>query len=404
MFDVGHILDGATPLSTSNTPREARDLMRYAFVHMTSVISHVGSRRDLRRFIDYPYRKYKGDPHWVPPLRMGEWERFNPKKNPFYEHARMDLFLAERGGNVVGRIAAIDDDLHNATHGDNLAFFGFLEAADEEVARDLLDYVETWARNLGRDALRGPANPSMNDGAGFQIDAFDTDPYVMMPSNPPEYPRYVEAAGYVKAKDLYAWFFDHETSDYTRLHRLAERVKKRYEPVIRTPDIKRNFDAELGVVKHFYNEVWEHNWGFVKYTDAEFDHLAAELKLTVDPDVVIFLEMNGEMAGLALVLPDLNQVFKRMNGRLLPFGFVHYLNRKRILTQARLPILGVVPEHRRKGLELVLIDEVIKRSRAKGYMRGECSWILEDNEEMNKGIAAAGAALYKTYRIYQKPL
>ncbi len=367
-------------------------------------ISQVTSRRDLRRFIDYPYQKYKGDPHWVPPLRMSEWERFNPKKNPFYEHARMDLFLAERDGEVVGRIAAIDDDLHNQTHGDNLAFFGFFEAVDEEVAQALLEHVEAWSKTLGRDTLRGPANPSMNDGAGFQINAFDTDSYVMMPSNPSEYPRYVENAGYRKAKDLYAWMFDHYESDFERLHRLAERVRKRYQPVARTPNIKRNFDAELSVVKHFYNEVWEHNWGFVKYTDAEFDHLAAELKLIVDPDVVIFLELGGKTVGLALVLPNLNQVFKRMNGRLLPFGFIHYLNRARIIGEARLPILGVVPEHRRKGLELVLIDEVIQRSRAKGYMRGECSWILEDNSEMNKGIAAAGAELYKTYRIYQKSL
>ena len=367
-------------------------------------ISQVTSRRDLRRFIDYPYQKYKDDPHWVPPLRMSEWERFNPKKNPFYEHARMDLFLAERKGEVVGRIAAIDDELHNQTHGDNLAFFGFFEAADEEVAQVLLNHVEAWAKNLGRNALRGPANPSMNDGAGFQLDAFDTDPYVMMPSNPSEYPRYVERSGYHKAKDLYAWMFDHYQSDFERLHRLAERVRKRYHPVARTPDIKKHFEAELATVKHFYNEVWEHNWGFVKYTDAEFDHLAAELKLIVDPDVVIFLELNGETVGLALVLPNLNQVFKKMNGRLLPFGFIHYLNRAKIIGEARLPILGVVPEHRRKGLELVLIDEVIQRTRAKGYMRGECSWILENNDEMNKGIAAAGAELYKTYRIYQKSL
>ena len=369
------------------------------------MILPVTSSRDLRRFIDYPYQKYKDDPHWVPPLRMGEREKFNPDKNPFFEHARMDLFLAERGGEVVGRIAAIDDDLHNRTHGDNLAFFGFFEAADEEVALDLLNHVEVWAKDRGRNALRGPANPSMNDGAGFQIDAFDTDPYVMMPSNPSEYPRYVERAGYSKAKDLYAWMFDHYESDFERLHRLAERSRKRYPRLsARTPDVKRNFEKELGVVKHFYNEVWEDNWGFVKYTDAEFDHLAGELKLIVDPDVVIFLELDGKVIGLALVLPNLNQVFKKMNGRLLPFGFVHYLNRKRILSEARLPILGVVPEHRHKGLELVLIDEVITRTRAKGYMRGECSWILEDNEGMNKGIAAAGADLYKTYRIYQKAL
>ena len=364
----------------------------------------VGSRADLKKFIDYPYQKYKDDPHWVPPLRMSERERFDPKKNPFYAHARMDLFLAERNGEVVGRVAAIDDDLHNRTHGDNLAFFGFLEAADEETAGALLAHVEAWAKDLRRSALRGPANPSMNDGAGFQIDAFDTDPYVMMPSNPPQYPQYVERLGYHKVKDLYAWLFDHHKSDFARLHRLAERAKKRYSLTVRTPDIKRHFEEELGVIKHFYNEVWENNWGFVKYTDAEFDHLAAELKLIVDPDVVIFLEVEGQVAGLALVLPNLNQVFKKMNGRLLPFGFAHYLNRKRIITEARLPILGVVPEHRRKGLELVLIDEVIKRTRAKGYMRGECSWILEDNFEMNKGIAAAGAELYKKYRIYQKEL
>ena len=369
------------------------------------MILPVTSRRDLRRFIEHPYQKYKDDPHWVPPLRMSERERFNPKKNPFYQHARMDLFLAEHDGEVVGRIAAIDDDLHNRTHGDNLAFFGFFEATDEEVAGALLARVERWAKERGRDALRGPANPSMNDGSGFQIDAFDTDPYVMMPSNPPEYPQYMERSGYHKAKDLYAWLFDHYQSDFERLHRLAERSRKRYPLLtVRTPDIKKHFEDELSVVKHFYNEVWESNWGFVKYTDAEFDHLAEELKLIVDPDVVIFLELGGETIGLALVLPNLNQVFKKMNGRLLPFGFIHYLNRKKIVSEARLPILGVVPEHRHKGLELVLIDEVIKRTRAKGYMRGECSWILEDNEGMNKGIKAAGAELYKKYRIYQKSL
>ena len=364
----------------------------------------VQTRADLTAFIELPYRKYRGEPNWVPPLRISEKETFNPKKNPFFEHARMDLFLAERGAEVVGRVAGIDDDLHNQTHGDNLAFFGFFEAADEEVAAALFEHVEAWATLLGRDKVRGPANPSMNDGAGFQIDAFDTKPYVMMPSNPPDYPRYVERAGYCKAKDLYAWMFDHYQSDFERLHRLAERTRRRYDFTTRTPDIKNNFGAELAIVKRFYNTVWENNWGFVKYTEAEFDRLAAELKLIADPDVIIFLEKEGEVIGLALVLPNLNQVFKKMNGRLLPFGFVHYLNRVNIISEARLPILGVVPEHRRKGLELVLIDEVIKRTRAKGYMRGECSWILEDNDDMNKGIQAAGAELYKRYRIYEKKL
>jgi GNAT superfamily N-acetyltransferase len=366
-------------------------------------VREVQGGRDLARFIDLPYRRYRNDPHWVPPLRLAEKERFNPRKNPFYEHAVIDLFLAERGDRVVGRIAAIDDDNHNAAHGDNLAFFGFFEADDEAVAGALLERVEAWARARGRSAVRGPANPSMNDGSGFQLDAFDTDPYLMMPSNPPEYPRYAEAAGYTKVKDLYAWFFSHRSADVARLARLAARVEKRYRPTVRTADMRR-FDDELQLVKRLYNGAWEENWGFVRYTEAEFDALARELKLIIDPNIVIFIELGGEVVGLALSLPNANQVFKRMKGRLLPFGWLHYLRRKRIITQGRLPILGVVKEHRNKGLELVLIHETMKRSLAAGYVEGECSWILEDNDAMNKGIEAAGATLYKTYRLYQKNL
>lgn len=365
----------------------------------------VVSRRDLARFTELPYALHRGNPTWVPPLRLAERERFSPK-NPFFEHAAMQLFLAEDGGRVVGRVAAIDDRLHNETHGDNLAFFGFFEALDEATALALLEAVEAWARARGRTAVRGPANPSMNDGSGFQIDAFDTPPYVMMPWNPPAYPRYMARAGYGKVKDLYAWFFDHlgETGAATeRLARLAARVEKRYRVTVRTADLKR-FDDELAVVKKLYNGAWEENWGFVRYTEAEFGALARELKLIVDPEIVVFAELDGEPVGLALALPDANQVFKKMGGRLLPFGFVHYLRRGRLIDQARLPILGVVKAHRHKGLELVLIHEIIRRSRARGYLRGECSWILEDNEAMNRGIQAAGAALYKTYRLYQKAL
>ena len=366
-------------------------------------VVRVQDKRDKARFIGLPYTLYRGDPHWVPPLRIAEKERFDPRKNPFYQHAVVELFLAERSGRVVGRVAAIDDDLHNATHGDNLAFFGFFEAVDGEVAAALFRAVEAWARARDRSAVRGPANPSMNDGSGFQLDAYDTDPYLMTPSNPPDYPRYAEAAGYRKAKDLYAWFFDHRTADVERLERLAARVEKRYRPTVRTADMKR-FDDELNIVKQLYNGAWEENWGFVKYTEAEFDALGRELKLVVDPDIVVFLELGGEVVGLSLALPDANQVFKKMNGRLLPFGWTYYLRRKQIIDQARLPILGVVKEHRNKGLELVLIYETLKRSKAKGYMQGECSWILEDNDAMNKGIAATGATLYKTYRLYQKSL
>ena len=364
-------------------------------------IRHVKTRGELKQFIEYPFRRYKGDPHWVPPLLIGEWEKFNPRKHPFFEHARMDLFLAEQDGRVVGRIAAIDDDNHNRTHGDNLAFFGFFEAENQDVADVLLTQVETWARVLGRHAVRGPANPSMNDGSGFQIDAFDTEPYIMMPYNPPTYPQFVESAGYAKVKDLYAWLFETNSGMGERVERLAERVVRRYKPVVRPVNMKR-FDEELAFVKKMYNEAWENNWGFVKYTEAEFDHLAKELKMIVDPNIALFVEVNGKMAGLAIALPDINQVLKHTNGRLLPFGIFKLLNAKRYIDQARLPILGLMPEFRNKGLELVLINEIFKRGAAKGYMRGECSWVLEDNDAMNDGIRAAGCTLYKTYRLYQK--
>src|SRR5215212_2609237 len=235
---------------------------------MTLKIRAVESRADLKRFITYPFERYRDDPHWVPPLLFAERQKFDPKKNPFYEHARVELFLAERNGEVVGRLAAIDDDNHNRTYDDNLVFFGFFEAKDAEAAQALFRRVDDWARGLGRSAVRGPANPSLNHSAGLQVDAFDTDPYVMMPYNPPEYPRYVEAAGYRKAKDLYAWLFERDQAMGERAARLVERVRRRHDPVIRFLDMKR-FDEELALAKKIYNHAWAKNWGFVRYTDAE---------------------------------------------------------------------------------------------------------------------------------------
>ncbi len=369
----------------------------------TPKIRTVESRADLKRFIKYPFVKYRDDPHWVPPLVIAERQKFDPRKNPFYEHARVELFLAYRDGEMVGRVAAIDDDNHNKTHGDNLIFFGFFEANDRPAAEALLARVEDRGRQLGRSAVRGPVNPSMNDSAGFQINAFDTDPYVMMPYNPPEYPRYVEAAGYLKVKDLYAWLFERDQKMGEKIERLAKRVRARYDPVVRPVDMKR-FDEELELVKKLYNEAWEENWGFVRYTEAEFDHLASELKHVVDPDLARFVELEGRVAGMAICLPDVNQVLKRARGRLLPFGIIAFLRRKKIVDRLRLAILGLMPEYRNKGLETVLVDELYESAMAKGYQRCECSWVLEDNRPMNRALGASGARLYKTYRIYQKEI
>ncbi len=366
-------------------------------------VRKVESRRDLTRFVDLPYRKYAGDPTFVPQIRIGEFDKLNPKKNPFFQHARATLYLAWRGSELVGRIACIDNDNHNATHGENLAFFGFFEAEDASTAAALFRAVEDEARALGRDTLRGPANPSMDDGAGFQIDAFDSKPYVMMPQNPPEYAAFAEASGFHKAKDLFAWMVDIGQGSPARVQRIADRVRKRYDIVVRPADIK-NFDRELALLKHIYGVAWEKNWGHVRYTDAEFDRLAADLKLIIDPAIVLFMEYDGKTVGVSVTIPNINQVLSRFNGRLLPTGIFHLLNRKRIINEGRLAILGVLDEYRNRGFDVVLIDETIERGRKAGYIGGECSWVLEDNDAINKGIEAAGAKLYKRYRIYQKGL
>jgi GNAT superfamily N-acetyltransferase len=364
-------------------------------------IRAVGSRADLKRFIEYPFARYRDEEHWIPPLLISERERFNPRKNPFYEHARMNLFLAERNGEVVGRVAAIDDDNHNRTHDDNLLFFGFFEAKDAGAAEALFARVEERAQGLGRGAIRGPANPSVNHSVGLLIDAFDSDPYLMMPYNPPEYPGYVEQNGYRKVKDLYAWLFEREW-EVKKIGRLAERVRRRHKDlVIRPVEVKR-WDEELARVKAFYNRAWTRNWGFVRYSDAEFDRLAREFKMILDPELVALAEVDGKLAGVSVLVPDANQVFKRMRGRLLPFGIFYLLRRHRIIDQVRLPILGVAPEHRNKGFELAMIHELYGRAMAKGYQRCEASWTLEDNQAMNHVIEAGGAKRYKTYRIYQK--
>jgi hypothetical protein len=235
---------------------------------MTSA-REVRSRADLRRFIKYPFTKYRKDPHWVRPLLISERINLGLKKNPFYEHARVELFLAERNGEVAGRVAGIDDDNRNRTHNDNLVFFGFFEAKDAKAPQALFERVDNWARGLGRSVVRGPANPSLNHSASLQVDAFDTDPYDMRPYNSPEYPQYVEAAGYRKAKDLYAWLFERDQAMGERARRLVERVRRRHDPVIRFLDMKR-FDEELALAKKIYSQAWQTNWGFVRYTDAEF--------------------------------------------------------------------------------------------------------------------------------------
>ncbi len=368
-------------------------------------IEAVASGKDRKTFILFPWRIYQGDPNWVPPLILDMKNMLNPRKNPFFLHARVELFLARRNSEVVGRVAAIVNDNHNQFHNEKAAFFGFFESIDDpDVAAALLEQVEEWGRREGMSVVRGPMNFSTNDTCGLLIDGFDSPPVIMMPYNPPYYIDLLEKAGYTKAKDLYAYFMDHKTPLSPRVVKVAEKAMHDEGLTLRSLNMKE-FDAELARVKAIYNSAWERNWGFVPMTDEEFSHMAKELKPIVDPDLVLIAEVGGEPAGFALCLPDYNQILRRINGRLLPFGIFRLLWNKRRINGLRVLTLGVTPKYRQsRAIAPSFYRSIYEVGIRKGYVWGEFSWILEDNVLMNRALKLLGARHYKTYRIYEKAL
>ena len=362
----------------------------------------VRGRAEFHRFIDYAYEINARDPHWIPPLRMSERERLTPKKNPFFAHADVELLLAWRGRQIVGRIAAIDDRLHNQTHGDNVVMFGFFEAEDGEAARTLLERVEAWARTRGRAHVRGPLNPSLNESAGLLIEGFDTDPMLLMPHNPPAYADFIESAGYRKAKDLFAWLYALDREFPAVAAKLARRMRDRLDLALRPLNLKE-FASEVARLRILYREAWDRNWGFVPPTEEEFGRIAREMKPIFDSRCAVCAEIDGRMVACAIAIPDINQALRSTNGRLNARTLTRLLRRSRHIDQARLLLLGVAAEYRSHGLyPLMLFD--LHRQMAPAYRRVEFSWVLEDNQNINRPAEEAGATRYKTYRIYQKTL
>ena len=363
----------------------------------------VQGRGEIRRFVDYMYERNAADPHWVPPLRLSEHERINPKKNPFFAHAAMQLLLAWRGDRVVGRIAAIDDRLHQEAHGDDVAMFGFFEAADAEVARALLAAVERWAKARGRARVRGPISPSMNEVCGLLVDGFDTDPMLLMPHNPPEYGAQIESAGYAKIKDLFAWIHVLQREMPPVFVRAARRLRERHGITFRPLNLEE-FTREVERLRTLYCSAWQRNWGFVAPTAAEFRRIASELKPIFDPRCTVCAEVNGAMVACLVAVPDINQALKGTNGRLFPLGLLRLLRRTRYVSQVRLMLLGIDERHRRLGLFPLLLGEWHRRMQSTPYRRAEFSWVLEDNHDINRPAELADARRYKTYRIYEKAL
>jgi GNAT superfamily N-acetyltransferase len=364
----------------------------------------VRTSADTKKFIDFFYALYNNDPNFVPPLRMDREKLIDKKKNPFYKHSLMELFLAERDGKVIGRIGAIVNDNHNKEHNDKVGFFGFFECVNEqEVANALFDEAKKYLKSKGMDAMRGPANPSVNDEYGLLVDGFDKPPVVLMTYNPKYYESLILNYGLKKEKDLYAYILDQDTVYTDKFVRANEIVKQRNSLTFRAINMK-DFKNEVRRIKEVYNAAWHYNWGAVAMTDEEFDALAEDLKMVVEPELVLIAESKGKMVGFGLSLPDINIRLKdNKNGGLLG-GLLRLLVFKKKIDLVRIIVLGVIPEYQKTGAAGVLFYETAVRAKKLGYQYGEASWILEDNLMMNRAAEAMQGKRYKTYRIYQQEI
>lgn len=367
-------------------------------------IKKVESKKDLKEFIYFPWKIYQDDPNWVPPLVIDIKEKLSPKKNPFFEHAEMDLFLAYRNGEVCGRIAAILDTRHNEFHQEKVVFFGLYESInDEEVARELLAAVSDWGKARGMEILRGPMNLSMNDECAFLVEGFDSPPVVMMPYNPPYYNELMEKCGLVKAKDLYAFFMDREHKEKEKVRLIVERARRELPVTLRTVNMK-DIVGEARKIAFIYNQAWSQNWGFVPWTESEMIHMAKKLKQYADPDLVIFAEDKEKAVGFAFGLPNYNELLKKLNGRLTPWGLFYFLKNRKKIKGIRAIVFGVLKEYRMTGLSYLLYDQLEKNALRKGYEWCETSWQLEDNDAVNRFTESLGGRIYKKYRIYEKKI
>jgi len=367
-------------------------------------ISPVHNRRDLQRFLTLPWRIYQGNSLWVPPLLFDLKKLLDPRKHPFHQHAEVQYFLAWRGEEVVGRIAAIVNHQYVQFHEEATGFFGFFESIeDQSVAVTLLATAERWVAERGMQRIRGPMNFSTNEECGLLIDGFQHPPAVMMPYNFPYVARLIETAGYTKAKDLLAYLLD-DTTPPERLVRGVARLQQRHHVTIRPINLRR-FQQEVALMLEVYHSAWERNWGFVPMTTAEVDSLARQLRWVGNPHLCLIAEIAGKPVGFALALPDYNQVLRHLNGRLFPFGLLKLLWYQRKINAARILILGLKPGFRHLGIDAMLYLRLWQEAPKNGNaISVECSWILEDNWAMRRGLERMGARLYKTYRIYEKTL
>lgn len=377
-------------------------------------VREVETQSDLTEFIRFPWRVYRDDPNWVPFLYFERKEFFDRNKHPFFKTADVAFFVAWRGERPVGTVAAIVNHNHNEFQQEQAAHFGMFEVLqDDEAAAALLETASDWGRKRGMTKILGPANYSSNYEYGLLVDGFDSPPVVMMTYNPPYYVDMIESAGFDTAMDLWAWHSPFDVYGQgaenlpPKLVRVVGKIRDRYNITIREINMG-DWDNEVERFKRIYNSAWSKNWGFVPFTDEEMTHLANGLKMIVDPRITLFAEVDGKPIAGSVPLPNVNEII--LKARPGPSYLSSYLAAVRMLlgkrrvNLLRIFAMGVVEEYRGRGVDALFYYETIKRAIACGYTEGEASWILANNDMMNRAIEMMGANVYKTYRIYEKAL
>ncbi len=370
-------------------------------------VSQVRSRADRNAFIGFSWRIYRDDPAWVPPLLIEREAFLDRKRHPFYKHGDATLFLAKRNGEIVGRIMASDDPNYNSLHQSHVGCFGLFDCIDNsEVADALLHAAADWLRGKGRDEIMGPIDYSTNYVCGLLIDGFQHPPTLLTAHNPPYYTDLIERCGFTKARDWYAWWFSEVPASADRLREIASARAARQDVRVRQVNLK-DMAGEAGRIRAIYNQAWEKNWGFVPFTEAEFEHMANEMKPLIAPPGMLIAEIRDEPVGFVIGVPDINVALRHINGRLttlgLPIGLLKLLYYRTKIRTGRLVALGVVEKYRRVGIAELLVLQLMDEAFKRGFT-GELSMTLEDNVMVNRFIEAMGAARYKTYRIYRRLL
>jgi hypothetical protein len=365
----------------------------------------VSSRRDLKEFIELPFRLHATSEHWVPPVRLERRLFHSRRMNAYFKHAKAQEFLARRGKLVVGRISAQWDKGYDDEHGPGTGMFGFLELEDDaEVAQALLHAAREWLTAQGRSHMIGPMDYTMNDECGVLIEGFDRDPMIKQPWHPPYYQQRMEEAGLEKAIDLLMWELD--ISDREKIlpviFELAEAAKTKHGIEIRhlrRRDLSKNIKGIFGEV---YNTAWKRNWGFVPFSDEDLKHYAEELQLVYDRNWFMAAQKDGETIGIAITVPDVNQLLKEMDGKVFPFGWYTFLfRRKKHIDRVRVGFLGIKPEYQHTGAAAAFYVEHFDMATQTPQKWGEMGWILETNRAMNRGMEAMGGRVAKRFRVYE---